>query len=147
MARASAKRASACSCRPRAISRTPSASRTWVVPWASRRLHSRARLDDVFRNPAGGGKGPQIEADARHLLVAQFQPGLVHAAGLLQRLAVLAQAEQGGRHLVAGHVHFPVVAGPLQEPHGLARLLHAGRKPRGGVQENAVEIQRLPLSP
>ena len=46
-------------------------------------LNLQGSLDDVFRHLAGGGKGPQIEADPGHLLVSQVQPGLVHAAGLL----------------------------------------------------------------
>ncbi len=136
-----------CSCRSRAISRTPSASRTCVVPWASRRLHSRALLTNSSGTWPRGGEGPKIEANARRLLVSELHTRLVHAAGLAEGVAMLAQAVEGRRHLVAGHVHFPVVAGPLQQPHGLARFLHAGREPRGGVQQNAVEVQRLPFSP
>src|SRR5439155_24433040 len=94
-----------------------------------------------------GRPGPRIQADPRRLRITEIESRLVHALSLGDGPAQVAQAIQAGGDLVAGDVDFPVVAGPLQEPHRLPALLNALAEPGAGVEDDAVEVQRLPLPP
>ena len=79
--------------------------------------------DEVGGHLSARGAGPPAQADAGGRPVADLHGVAVQPAGLVDGLVELAQAVSGERHVPAGGVHLPPVAGALQQTDGLSQLV------------------------
>ncbi len=95
---------------------------------------------------APAARDPQIEVDARGLLVAKFHSRAVVQLRFFQGAAQVPHAIKRGGNLVARDMTLPIVAGALEKSNRLAALFDALRESRSGVHHHAVVVQRLPLA-
>src|SRR5262249_52997135 len=113
------------------------------VSGGSRHFH----LDELLGQAPERGARPYIQADPGSLGITQVQAGLVHALRLGHGASQVAHVIEAGCYLEAGDVDLPVIAGSFQEPYSFATAGNAVLEARGGIEHNAVKVQRLALSP
>ena len=104
-------------------------------------------LDDVGIDPSKRRPRPDVEADAGGLDVAEVHARLIHSLCFRYGAAEIAQPVQTRGNLIAGDVHFPLIAGPFQQTNGLAAFLDAVLEARTRIENDAVKVKRLPLAP